>query len=423
MRYPPLHEKPKMSHRPSLFVFLALLAIPQFLFGTPAANPKVRAITAFVRIDRSDYSVKIADALTLLRKARTAFENRGYEVQTIRITTQPFPEYTAELPREQALKFLKELDALAAREQFSLNLGPAMLRDDDNTGAVELLGEALLSAHHSNASIIVAADDGIHWKAIGAAAHLIKYLSEHSPHSQATFSFAATAMLAPYAPFFPGSYHTGPGGKFAVGFEGAVVVDEVFGSGHRNPDDLVRELSAALTQHARVAEEVGQAIQKQTGWEFLGVDLTPAPLGDISIGAAIERYLGGPFGSSGTLTAASIITQAVKAVPVKQVGYSGLMVPVLEDKRLAERWSQGSYHLDSLLSYSAVCGTGLDAVPLPGNISEEQLSRIIGDVASLAIKWHKPLTARLQPVAGKEAGEKTEFDDPRLVNATLQPLP
>jgi len=95
---------------------------------------------------------------------------------------------------------------------------------------------------------------------------------------------------------------------------------------------------------------------------------------------------------------------------------------VLEDKTLAERWNQGTYHLDSLLSYSAICGTGLDAVPLPGNISEEQLARILGDVASLAFKWHKPLTARLQPVAGKQAGEKTEFDSPFLVNTTLQPL-
>ena len=411
-----------MSNRLALLI-LVLLAIPRFLFAASSDKPKVRTITAFVRIDKSDYDARIADALTMLRKAKTAFESRGYEVQTIRITTQPFPEYTAGLTGEQALKLLRQLDDIAGREQFLLNLGPAMLRDQDSTAPVELLGENLLNAHHSNASIIVAADDGIHWKAIAAAAHLIKYLSQNSPHSQATFSFAATAMLTPYAPFFPGSYHTGAGHKFAVGFEGAIIVDQVFASGHKNPDDLVHALTAALTPHARVAEQVGQEIQKQTGWEFLGVDPTPAPLGDISIGAAIERYLGAPFGSSGTLTAASIITQAVKAVPVKQVGYAGLMVPVLEDKRLSERWSQGSYHLDSLLSYSAVCGTGLDAVPLPGNVTEDQLARILGDVASLAVKWHKPLTARLLPVAGKTAGEKTEFEDPRLVNTNLQPLP
>jgi uncharacterized protein (UPF0210 family) len=98
------------------------------------------------------------------------------------------------------------------------------------------------------------------------------------------------------------------------------------------------------------------------------------------------------------------------------------MLPVLEDTRLAQRWSEGRISIDALLSYSAVCGTGLDTVPLPGDISAEQLSLIIGDMASLAFKWHKPLSARLLPVLGKGWGEMTEFDDPFLVNTKLQPL-
>jgi uncharacterized protein (UPF0210 family) len=69
-----------------------------------------------------------------------------------------------------------------------------------------------------------------------------------------------------------------------------------------------------------------------------------------------------------------------------------------------------------------VCGTGLDTVPLPGEISVEQLSLIIGDMASLAVKWHKPLSARLFPVAGKGPGEVTELDSSFLVNATIQPF-
>jgi hypothetical protein len=61
-------------------------------------------------------------------------------------------------------------------------------------------------------------------------------------------------------------------------------------------------------------------------------------------------------------------------------------------------------------------------VPLPGDISEAQLMRIYGDVASLAFKWHKPLAARLQPVAGKKAGEQTEFSDQYLFNTTIHAL-
>src|ERR1051325_66277 len=59
----------------------------------------------------------------------------------------------------------------------------------------------------------------------------------------------------------------------------------------------------------------------------------------------------------------ALITQAVTTLSGKQVGYSGLMVPVLEDARMAQRWTEGTYGIDALLAYSSVCGTGLDTVP------------------------------------------------------------
>ena len=77
----------------------------------------------------------------------------------------------------------------------------------------------------------------------------------------------------------------------------------------------------------------------------------------------------------------------------------------------------------TLLSYSAVCATGLDTVPLPGDVSEEQLARILSGVATMAREWRKPLTARLLPVKGKAPGQRTEFDDPSLENTVPQPLP
>ena len=146
------------------------------------------------------------------------------------------------------------------------------------------------------------------------------------------------------------------------------------------------------------------------------------PSKDASIGVAIENLTTQPFGLSGTLTAAATIASAIKDIRVKQTGYTGLMLPVLEDGRLAQRWSEGRISVDALLAYSAVCGTGLDTIPLPGDTSAEQLSLIISDMASLAVKWHKPLSARLMPITGKGWGETTDFNDPFLVNATLQPL-
>lgn len=387
--------------------------------ATDAAKPKVRAITAFVVLDRSKFEKQVAEAMTVLNAAKADFASHGYETQTVRIVTQPFAELVKGLSDSDALAFLRAFDELSQKAGFAANVGPAMLHDTDDPAAMHLLAQALSTLPNLNASAIIADDDGIHWKTIRETAKLVRYLTDHTARSQGNFQFTATAMLKPLGPFYPGAYHTGAGKQFSLGFEGANVVQEVFGRTHGDFDASVAELTRQLTIHAQVGEDVGNKVAASSGWTFAGVDPTPAPLGDASIGDAIERYTGSKFGTNGTMTAALAITSAVKAVKVKQVGYSGLMLPVMEDKRLAERWAENTYEIDSLLAYSAVCGTGLDTVPLPGDVSEVRLAKIYGDVAALAWKWHKPLSARLQPVKDKGAGDRTDFDSQYLFNTTL----
>ena len=403
------------------------LLIAVLLLGLAATaqstKPKVRAITGFVRLDRAHHQQQIADTLVVLREAKKQFEAAGYEVETVRITTQPLAQLVSAIGDPEALAFLKSLDELSVKENFLPNVGPAMMQDSDDPKTVRLLEEALSVLPNIEGSTIIGAGDGIHWKTIHETAALVKYVAEHSARSQGTFNFTATAMLQPYAPFFPGSYHNGPGKQFAIGFEGANVVQEVFARTHGNYDAATAELTKALDVHAKVADRIGNDVARKTKWSYMGVDPTPAPLANVSIGAAIEAYTGTKFGGSGTMTASRIITTAVKAVSVKQIGYAGLMVPVMEDKLLAQRWAEGTYNMDSVLAYSAVCGTGLDTIPLPGDITQEQLERIFGDVAVLATKWNKPLSARLQPVKDKKAGETTDFQDPYLFNTTIHPVP
>jgi uncharacterized protein (UPF0210 family) len=405
--------------RLTIAIFLCSVAFVAAAGAAGESKPNVRTITAFVRLDRLIYERQIDEAMRVLVAAKTDLAKRGYETQTLRIVTQPFAELVKGLSDTEALAFLRSLDDLSQTDGFMPNVGPAMLRDTDNPAAMHLLARVLSTLPHLNASAIIADDDGIHWKTIHESAKLVRYVADHSERSQGTFLFAATAMLKQLGPFYPGAYHTGAGKQFSLGFEGASVVQQVFGSTHGDFDASVAELTRQLTIHARVGEEVGEAVAASSGWEFVGVDPTPAPLGDASIGDAIERYTGSAFGSNGTMTAALAITTAVKAVKVKQVGYSGLMLPVMEDKRLAQRWAENKFDIDSVLAYSSVCGTGLDTIPLPGDVSEERLVKIFSDVAALAWKWHKPLTARLQPVKNKKVGDKTDFDSPYLFNTTL----
>jgi len=415
-----------MIHARRAKLFCALLLAVASAVPVHAQNytkPRVRAITGFVRIDRTNYLPQIAEALSVLRAAQSEFEKQGYEVETVRIVTQPLGELVSGQTDAEALVFLKDFDDLSAKDDFLPSVGPAMMRDSDDPRMMHLLARVLSSLPRINANAILAGEDGIHWKVIQESAALVRYVADNSVHGQGNFNFTATAMLKPYGPFYPGTYHIGAGKQFSIGFEGANVVQEVFARTHGNFGASVAELTRQLTVHAQVAESIGSKVAASKGWTFMGVDPTPAPLADVSIGAAIEAYTGSRFGSSGTMTAALIITTAVKAVPVKQIGYSGLMVPVMEDKLLAQRWAEGAFNVDSLLAYSAVCGTGLDTIPLPGDISVDQLARIFGDVASLAWKWNKPLSARLQPVKGKRAGDQTDFSGKYLFNTTLHSLP
>jgi len=406
-----------------------LLLFTVFLQAQTTSRPKVRAITAFVNIAPAGYRGELKKVRDVLGEVQKEYETAGYEVQSVRITTQPFPTYVKGMQHAEALKLLQQLDALSIAGKYDFNIGPAMMTDADDPAMMELLAETLASTKNLVASAQIANQHGIQWKVIAATARMIKYVSAHSPNGVGNFNFNATAMLAPYTPFYNGSYHLGDesfssssaGMKFAVGLQSANVVAEVLQAHAGDYAGAGGALRSELTRHTQAAEAVAQKAARRLGLEYLGIDPTPAPLMDVSIGAAIENFTRNPLGSSGSMTAAYLITDAVRSLPVKHIGYSGLMLPVLEDRRIAERWSEGRVTMDALLSYSSVCATGLDTIPLPGDISEDQLTRILGDVATLALKWNKPLTARLLPAPGKKAGDMTQFDNPFLVNAKIQP--
>ena len=86
------------------------------------------------------------------------------------------------------------------------------------------------------------------------------------------------------------------------------------------------------------------------------------------------------------------------------------MQPILEDSVLARRAAEGTLTIKDALLYSAVCGTGLDTIPLPGDTTSEELTPLLLDLCALALRLDKPLTARLMPIPGKESGDETNFD-------------
>jgi len=416
-----------MTHKTWRFAFVFLLAACACAAtgaqetATPTGKTKIRAITAFVRIDRGSYQIQMDEAVKFLKIAKTTFESRDCVVQTLRIATQPFPEYTQGMSHEEALQFFKNLDGIAQTGQVILAIGPAYLSATDGEAQADLLADILRNTKSISATVNVTNDTGVNWPAVRAAARVMKTLSDGTLHSEGNFRFAALANVPQGSPFFPAAYLTGLGHQFAVGLESAGDLARAV----KDAADLAnarRQLTDVLFREVSDVEALALRVDRERGWTYLGVDLSPAPGKEASIGTVIENISKQPFGANGTLAAVGVITSALKDIGLRRTGYSGLMLPILEDPVLAERWNAGLVSLDALVSYSAVCGTGLDTIPLPGDATVEQLARIIGDVATLSAKWNKPLSARLLPVAGRMAGQQTEFSDPALLNGVIQPL-
>ena len=382
---------------PATYQQLASAAIP--LDPTPVLP--VRTITAGVTIDPENPAAAVQRAGAFLRAARRRLEAAGLTVQTTRIVTQPYEAFARSLPAADYRDLVSALKAAA--EPHSLAIGPRRVGTGDDLDTVVQAAVAAATLGVSSTIDIGAVDTGIKLRAIDPAANVIRQIADTD--AAANFNFAAAANVQPGVPFFPAGYHDGGPDRFLLGTEAA----GLFLSVCREIPDLAAAGPALAAAYGSALTRVAglcAALATSTGWAFGGIDPTPAQWGDNSIGAAAEQLTGAPFGTPGTLAACRVFTGVVKAVPVLQTGYRGLFLPPMEDATLARR-AYEHFNIDALLAYSSVCGTGLDTVALPGDVTVAELRRILLDVASLAVQLDKPLTARLFPVPGRSAGEST----------------
>src|SRR5690349_2134252 len=107
------------------------------------SRPRIRAVTAFIQIDSNNYDAKIAETQKFLATAKEALNRAEFEGAGGRITTQPFPLYTKGMTREQALDLIRKLRESATKARTGLNIGAAMLNDNDDAAPVALLADIL----------------------------------------------------------------------------------------------------------------------------------------------------------------------------------------------------------------------------------------------------------------------------------------
>ena len=424
---------------------------------------RIRTITCFVTLKPEDFqkqdtpsiNTKINKCSDTLRNLESSLSNIGYEVQTVRVATNPFGEWltTQQLvdgndiskddtspPTQKKLKTddvqerLNQLDSMLEAKNIQFcSLGPSL----DPNDTINICPIIVATSGKFSCSAKINAGD---IEASRAAAQCMKKISTLGEEDQTSgaddnshikgglgnFRFCAASCIE-CVPFFPGARATSDDDhsfSFAIGLENGgfacTLLEEAKSIGN-----IKHVFDTRMREELLPIQDVCMKFEKEnTSIEYLGIDTSFNPSLDEggSIAEAIESLeeVRGNFGGTGSLSAAAAITTSLQSIKdIKTTGYSGLMLPVLEDQRLAELANKDGLTIQQLLCISSVCGVGIDTVPIPGNVSEDNLSSLILDVAALACRWNKPLSCRVFPVPGKNAGEMTTFDSPYMVNSRI----
>jgi len=383
---------------------------------------KIRSITYFLNPKYPLDENVLREAGEFLTLAKSAYEAAGYEVQTTRLATIPFPKLLngkvdgVPLLAQKLSGMLNQIGVAYAA------LGPALIEFPESYAVIP---EAISASENIFFGGVMAdKKNGISLQAIQACAKIIQQASMITPDGFANLRFAALANVKAGAPFFPAAYWDQDQPAFAIAVESADLAVDAF-SGQRTMDDGRRALISEITKHGQAIARVAQSLTTNPQSPiFGGIDFSLAPFPDDahSLGRAVENMGVPKIGLHGSLAAAAILTEAVDRADFPHTGFSGFMQPVLEDSVLAQRAAEGTLTIKDALLYSAVCGTGLDTVPLAGDTSAEQMAPLLLDVSALAMRLDKPLTARLMPVPGKRAGDATEFDFGFFANSRVMAL-
>ena len=353
-----------------------------------------------------------------------AFKEIGYPVQTKRFCSQPLFSYDNRLFYEKNLKDtlvdiadqLKFLQDMFKDYEFDYFACAMMLADKiQELGIFEKLLLDEVPNFIKNTDIffsslpVASTREGINISALKSGAKIIKHLSDPDPFKN--LNFCVSANVGPNFPFFPAAYHFSEKPAFSLALEMADEVVDAIGKSSTIKEaqyNLLSRFNQIYDDVTKICEKVGRSYNV----EFKGIDYSPAPFPEVdkSIGTAIEKLGIEYFGAHGTLTGVALIKNAIPVNKEKVVGFSGFFQPVLEDFILSKRLSEDKFNLDSLLLYSTMCGTGLDVIPLPGDVTEQELFYILLDLCTLSVRLNKPLTCRLMPIPGRSVGDTVEFD-------------
>ena len=375
---------------------------------------KIRTITTGVPFPFSHYQLQRAAKFNAT--CRSYFETNGYEVQTTRVSSQIWNE-----TRSVDTILTLESEAQALGIEF-LSLGTILPENRYTETHLAHVADVISQSEILFATVTLTTQSGqVAPDVAEYTADIIRQIAHRTDTGYGNLRFAALMNCPPNTPFFPAAYLHDTRTNFGIGWQAIDFVQHAF-TDAPNLETALQNLKEIMETEGQKIVALAEKCAQEWGIKFVGIDASLAPMGEESIAYAMEKQLPGCFGESGTLTVAAGLTQTLRTLSLPLCGYSGLMLPVLEDVGLGKRSEECYFNLDSLLLYSTVCGTGLDTIPIPGDASTSQIAAILTDVAALSGRLKKPLSVRLFPVPGLKAGDITQFDSPYLTNTAVMQI-
>lgn len=401
---------------------------------------KVRTITTFLCLnaDRSSWKQEISKASSFCVDLSKEFQAQGYCVQSIRIVTNPFGEYLnttnldgARVDLAYLSDLLKDSDQSGIRIRFAIGEARTVAEIQMLPELIEEFGDLC------NVCVNVELDDFgvLNNSLIQVSAKAVKKISSITPRGEGNFNFTVNFNCDPLIPYFPASYHSSElGNRFVIGLQTPDLLVEVLKGFNQTTDSCDHNLlfkgyyqvmSKALQHHISQINTIIDQSKIDMPFVFSGFDSSAAPSKDCASMAEVYQQMGVEyFGASGTVEASALLTKVFKSVEgVDLVGFSGLMLALTEDTGLAQGTVENNFDIRSLLTYSAVCGIGLDTVPIPGDTPIDKIAALMRDTGTMAYRLNKPLTVRVFPVPGLNPGEMTAFESDDLCNCAVLAVP